>query len=102
MDGGAGAGVNISPVGFLLVENKTSPFPRFIPVNEPCAVDKLLDYIPDLLKKIEDMMCDKNSDNTSSNNEKTSTENETQDNKNKPQEKNFDEVITIETDEDDL
>ena len=57
--GGAGAGVKIAPVGFLVVENKETSFPRFIPVEHTCAIDKVLDYVPDLLQKMEKRMCRK-------------------------------------------
>ncbi len=53
--GGAGAGVNITPVGFLTVGNSTNGenvIPRFIPVEHKCSIDKLLDYIPDLFEKM--------------------------------------------------
>lgn len=51
--GGAGAGVKIAPVGFLIVESKQDSFPRFIPVEHECAIDKILDYVPDLFQKLE-------------------------------------------------
>lgn len=52
-----GAGVNITPIGFLTVgtsENGNSIFPKFIPVEHKCSVDKLLDSIPDLFDKVAD------------------------------------------------
>lgn len=54
--GGAGAGVKISPVGFLIVEDKENSFPRFVPVENVSTLDKLLNYIPDLIGKIEKYM----------------------------------------------
>lgn len=51
--GGAGAGVKISPIGFLIVENKDNSFPRFVPVENVSTLDKVLDYIPDLIGKFE-------------------------------------------------
>lgn len=50
-----GAGVNITPIGFLVVgasKNEEIMPPRFIPVEHKCSVDKLLDYIPDLFDKL--------------------------------------------------
>jgi uncharacterized spore protein YtfJ len=50
-----GAGVNIAPVGFLIVgtnSNEGNFNPRFIPVEHKCSIDKLLDYIPDLFDKV--------------------------------------------------
>lgn len=46
---GVGAGVHIVPVGFLVItENST----KMLPVDHCSAIDKLLDYVPDLLEKI--------------------------------------------------
>ncbi|MBQ9280490.1 MAG: GerW family sporulation protein [Clostridia bacterium] len=59
--GGSGAGVNITPVGFVIVsggeENKC---PKFIPVDHCNAIDKLLDYVPNLIDKIGDICKEKN------------------------------------------
>ena len=50
--GGSGAGVHIVPVGFLVItENST----KMLPVNHCSAIDKLLDYVPDLIEKIGDI-----------------------------------------------
>ena len=57
LEEGHGAGVNITPIGFLTVitaENGENTTPRFIPVEHKCSVDKLLDYIPDLFDKLND------------------------------------------------
>lgn len=45
--GGAGAGVTINPVAFLVVQNDNV---KLMPVNHDSYIDKLLDYVPDLLK----------------------------------------------------
>ena len=50
--GGAGAGVNIVPIGFLVV-SAADETPRFIPVEHTCSIDKIIDYIPDLFDKKE-------------------------------------------------
>ena len=47
--GGAGAGVSISPVAFLVV---TSNNVKLLPVNHSSAIDKLMDYVPDLMEKV--------------------------------------------------
>lgn len=58
--GGSGAGVNIVPVGFVIVSgNNDSKCPKFIPVDHCNAVDKLLDYVPNLLDKLETMFKEK-------------------------------------------
>ena len=46
--GGSGAGVSISPVAFLVVQGGTV---KLLPVNHSSAIDKLLDYVPDLMEK---------------------------------------------------
>lgn len=46
--GGSGAGVSISPVAFLVVQKDNV---KLLPVNHSSAIDKLLDYMPDLLEK---------------------------------------------------
>ena len=50
--GGSGAGVNLMPMGFLVVSPDGI---KMLPVNHCSAIDKLLDYVPDLLEKIEDI-----------------------------------------------
>ena len=57
--GGSGAGVNIAPVGFIIVgggEQETCP--KFIPVDHCNALDKLLDYVPNILDKIATKCCE--------------------------------------------
>ncbi len=46
--GGSGAGVSISPIAFLVVQENNV---KLLPVNHTSAIDKLLDYIPDLIEK---------------------------------------------------
>ena len=46
--GGSGAGVNINPIAFLVVQSGNV---KLLPVNHSSAVDKLLDYMPDLVEK---------------------------------------------------
>ena len=54
--GGSGAGVNIIPVGFIVVsDGEGNMCPKFIPVNHSNALDKLLDYVPNLIDKFGDM-----------------------------------------------
>lgn len=47
--GGAGAGVSISPVAFLVVSPNNV---KLLPVNHSSAVDRLIDYVPDLIEKV--------------------------------------------------
>lgn len=50
--GGSGAGVSINPVGFMVVGNGQI---KLLPVNVNSSVDKVLDLVPDLITKIEEM-----------------------------------------------
>lgn len=47
--GGSGAGVSINPVAFIIVQEEKV---KLLPVNHSSTIDKLLDYVPDLLDKI--------------------------------------------------
>lgn len=47
--GGSGAGVNINPVAFLVVQANNV---KLLPVCHSSAIDKLLDYMPDALDKV--------------------------------------------------
>ena len=51
--GGAGAGVSINPIAFLVIQ---SDGVKLMPVNHSSSMDKLLDYVPDLLEKTNCMM----------------------------------------------
>lgn len=46
--GGSGAGVSISPVAFLVVQQNNV---KLLPVEHCSSVDRLLDYVPDLIEK---------------------------------------------------
>ena len=50
--GGAGAGVSLNPVAFLVVQGSVV---KLLPVNHSTSLDKLLDYIPDLFEKVNNM-----------------------------------------------
>lgn len=47
--GGAGAGVSISPVAFLIVQPNTV---KLLPVDHNSCIDRLLDYVPDLIERV--------------------------------------------------
>lgn len=58
--GGSGAGVKIEPVAFLVVSNGVV---KLLPVTHDSYIDKLIDYVPDLIDKSSDLikgMKDKN------------------------------------------
>lgn len=50
--GGAGAGASINPVAFLIVQNSTA---RLLPIEHNSCIDRLLDYVPDLMEKVNQM-----------------------------------------------
>ena len=54
--GGSGAGVSINPIAFLVVQEKNV---KLLPVNHSSAIDKLLDYVPDLFDKVKEIMSNK-------------------------------------------
>lgn len=51
--GGSGAGVSITPVAFLVVQDNTV---KLLPASHTSAIDKLLDYVPDLIEKTNAML----------------------------------------------
>lgn len=48
--GGSGAGVNITPVSFLVINNGNI---KLMPVEYCSTIDKLVDYIPEIIEKTE-------------------------------------------------
>ena len=46
--GGSGAGVTINPIAFLVIQSNNV---KLMPVSHSSSIDKLLDYIPDLMEK---------------------------------------------------
>ena len=56
--GGSGAGVSISPVGFIVVMQDSI---KVLPIEHSSAIDKLMDYVPDLMQKVNNII-DKNID----------------------------------------
>jgi sporulation protein YtfJ len=51
--GGAGAGVSVQPVAFLVAGNGTI---RLLPVDSNVVIDRLLDTVPDLFDKVSGMI----------------------------------------------
>lgn len=51
--GGSGAGVSINPISFLVVQQDKV---KLLPVNHTSCVDKILDYIPEVIDKVEGMI----------------------------------------------
>ena len=51
--GGSGAGVSITPVAFLVVQQNNV---KLLPVSHCSSIDRLLDYVPDLMEKANCML----------------------------------------------
>ena len=51
--GGSGAGVSISPVAFLVVQPNNV---KLLPIEHCSSVDRLLDYVPDLMEKVNSLL----------------------------------------------
>lgn len=51
--GGSGAGVTINPIAFLVIQSNNV---KLMPVNHASSLDKLLDYVPDLIEKTNNIM----------------------------------------------
>ena len=51
--GGSGAGVSINPIAFLIVQ---SDIVKLLPVDHSTSMDKILDYMPDLIEKANNAM----------------------------------------------
>ena len=51
--GGSGAGVNINPIAFLVVQANNV---KLLPVTHSSAIDKLLDYMPDAMDKVNSLV----------------------------------------------
>lgn len=52
--GGSGAGVSVKPVGFLVCSPNNGV--RFLPVHGPVVVDRVIDMVPQVLSKIQEMI----------------------------------------------
>ena len=51
--GGSGAGVTINPVAFLVIQSNNI---KLMPVSHSSSLDRLLDYVPDLMERTNNMM----------------------------------------------
>lgn len=64
--GGSGAAVNITPVAFVVVMQDSI---KILPIEHSSAIDKLIDYVPDLIQKVSNIV-DKNIDTKSNESQK--------------------------------
>ena len=69
--GGSGAGVTINPVAFLVI-NKESI--KLMPINHTSTLDRIADYVPDILNKF----CNKDEKQKEENDEKKNEKQEKQ------------------------
>lgn len=51
--GGSGAGVSINPIAFLVIQEDKV---KLLPVTHESAIDKLLDYVPELIEKTSEII----------------------------------------------
>lgn len=51
--GGSGAGVTINPIAFLVIQSNNV---KLMPVSHSSSIDRLLDYVPDLIDRTNSMM----------------------------------------------
>lgn len=65
--GGSGAGVSLTPVAFLVIQANNV---KLLPINHSSAIDRLLDYVPDLIEKTNNIL------NKQMNNKKEEKQNE--------------------------
>ena len=75
--GGAGAGVSVKPVAFLVVKEDGV---RMLPVDQDTTYDRIVDTVPqilDIIKSLIKDICNKNKNSTSGNN--TNVENNSKD-----------------------
>ena len=54
--GGSGAGVNINPVAFLVIQSNNV---KLLPIDHSSCIDRLIDYVPDLIEKTSNVIGDK-------------------------------------------
>lgn len=83
--GGSGAGVSISPVAFLVIQSNNV---KLLPVCHSSAVDRLLDYVPDLIEKTNNIL------NKQMNDKKEERKNEERRKEREKREQHTDENVT--------
>lgn len=55
--GGSGAGVTLNPVAFLVINQDNV---KLLPIDHSSAVDRLLDYVPDLMERVNEVLSKNN------------------------------------------
>ena len=93
--GGSGAGVSIAPVAFLVIQANTV---KLLPINHSSAIDRLLDYVPDLIEKTNNILNKQmNNKKEEKQNEEKRKERERREEKEERKQKHFTEDIEIKT-----
>lgn len=67
--GGSGAGISINPVAFVIVSKDSI---KVLPIEHTSAIDKLMDYVPDLMEKA-NLIVDKSMENAREKEEDTNS-----------------------------
>ena len=83
--GGSGAGVSISPVAFLVIQSNNV---KLLPVCHSSAVDRLFEYVPDLIEKTNNIL------NKQMNDKKEERKNEERRKEREKREQHTDENVT--------
>lgn len=52
--GGAGVGASVNPIAFIIIQEENV---KLLPIEHANTLDKVLDYTPDLIEKIEKYIC---------------------------------------------
>lgn len=73
--GGSGAGVSISPIAFIVIQQSGV---KLLPIDHSSALDKLLDFMPDLMQKTQEMITKKLDQISQEKNDNTASENKTE------------------------
>ena len=68
--GGSGAGISINPVAFVIVSKDSI---KVMPIEHSSVIDKLMDYVPDLMTKTNNNEAVQNENANSSSNDKQNT-----------------------------
>ena len=58
--GGAGVGASVSPVAFIIIQSGTV---KLMPVEHNNSLDKILDYVPDVFEKVNQIMKNREDNN---------------------------------------
>lgn len=93
--GGSGAGVNITPVAFLVIQANNV---KLLPINHSSALDRLLDYVPDLIEKTNNILNKQmNNKKEEKQNEEKRKERERREEKEERKQKNLNDDIELRT-----